>query len=83
MLKQRVLTALVLLAILLPALFYQSPEPFCAIALVLIAAGAWEWARLNQYGPVASLLSGLVCVMACAASTWAVVLHRRVARDRQ
>lgn len=74
MLKQRVITAIVLLLILLPALFYQSPEPFCAIALVLIAAGAWEWARLNQYGPVASLLSGLVCVMACAATWWSGLL---------
>ncbi len=36
MLKQRVITAIVLLAILLPALFYQTPEPFCAVALVLI-----------------------------------------------
>ena len=47
MLKQRVITAIVLLLILLPALFYQSSAPFCAIALVLVAAGAWEWARLN------------------------------------
>ena len=42
MLKQRIITALVLLAILLPALFASTPEPFAAVALVLIAAGAWE-----------------------------------------
>lgn len=66
MLKQRVITAVVLLLILLPALFYDSPAPFCAIALVLIAAGAWEWARLNGYGPVVSVLSGLVSVVVCA-----------------
>jgi phosphatidate cytidylyltransferase len=47
-------------------LFYDSPAPFCAIALVLIAAGAWEWARLNGYGPVVSVLSGLVSVVTCA-----------------
>jgi phosphatidate cytidylyltransferase len=70
MLKQRVITAIVLLLILLPALFYHSPAPFCAIALLLIAAGAWEWARLNQYGSVASLLSGLACAAACAAAWW-------------
>ncbi|WP_296444112.1 phosphatidate cytidylyltransferase [Rhodoferax sp. UBA5149] len=69
MLKQRVITALVLLLILLPALFYHSPAPFCAIALLLIAAAAWEWARLNGYGRAASLFSGLVCVVVCAA-TW-------------
>jgi phosphatidate cytidylyltransferase len=39
MLKQRVITAVVLLAILLPALFWRTPEPFLAVALVLIAAG--------------------------------------------
>ena len=47
MLKQRVITAIVLLAILLPALFYPSPLPFCLLALLLIAAGAWEWGKLN------------------------------------
>ncbi len=68
MLKQRVITALVLLAILLPALFYSRPEPFCAITLVLIAAGAWEWGRLNGYGnPIASFL-GVCCVALCVVS---------------
>ena len=40
MLKQRVITAIVLLAILLPALFYQTPVPFGVVALALMAAGA-------------------------------------------
>ena len=68
MLKQRIITALILLAILLPALFYPAPEPFAAIALVLIAAGAWEWGRLNQCGQGVSLFLGLVCVGLCAGS---------------
>jgi phosphatidate cytidylyltransferase len=76
MLKQRVITALVLLLILLPALFYHSPAPFCAVALVLIAAGTWEWARLNGYGQAASLGVGLVCVVACAATWWLGLLER-------
>jgi phosphatidate cytidylyltransferase len=41
MLKQRVITAIVLLAVLLPALFYPSPEPFCAVTLVLIVGAGW------------------------------------------
>lgn len=73
MLKQRVITALVLLLILLPALFYPSPDPFCVVALVLIAAGAWEWGRLNGYGQGASVLSAVLCVLFCAA-TWAAGL---------
>lgn len=47
MLKQRIVTALVLLALLLPALFYPSIEPFAVLTLLLIVAGGWEWARLN------------------------------------
>lgn len=68
MLKQRVITALVLLAILLPALFYPTAIPFCAVAMVMIAAGAWEWGRLNGYGSIASLAAGFACVVLCAMS---------------
>lgn len=70
MLKQRVVTAIALLAVLLPALFYTTPLPFCAVALVLIGAAAWEWSRLNGGRPVASLAWGTVCVVLCA-SSWA------------
>ena len=47
MLRQRVITALVLLALLLPALFAASALPFALFTLVLISAAGWEWARLN------------------------------------
>jgi len=47
MLKQRIVTALVLLAVMLPALWYPSTEPFALLTLVLIVAAGWEWARLN------------------------------------
>lgn len=70
MLKQRVITAIVLLLILLPALFYRSPTPFIAIALVLIAAAAWEWARLNGYADGPAILTGGVCALLCAGAWW-------------
>ena len=76
MLKQRVITALVLLAILLPALFYPSPWPFAVVILVLLAAGAWEWGRLNGLGQMASLALGAVCVALCGASAWLGWLER-------
>lgn len=76
MLKQRVITALVLLAILLPALFYRSPTPFCAVALVLIAAGAWEWGRLNGCRQAWSVLLALVCVLLCGLSWYADLLSK-------
>jgi phosphatidate cytidylyltransferase len=69
MLKQRVVTAIVLLLILLSALFYSSPSPFCLVALVLIAAAAWEWTRLNGYGQPGSVLAGVFCILFCVA-TW-------------
>jgi phosphatidate cytidylyltransferase len=59
MLKQRVITALVLLAMLLPALFYPSIEPFALLTLVLIVAAGWEWARLNGQAGSAAILIGL------------------------
>lgn len=58
MLKQRIITAVLLLAVLLPALFYASPVPFCAITLVLIVGAGWEWARLNGCRPVVSVALG-------------------------
>jgi len=68
MLKQRIITALVLLAILLPALFYPSPVPFATVVLVLMAGGAWEWGRLNGCDPLASVVVGAVCIALCAVS---------------
>ena len=59
MLKQRVITAVVLLAILLPALFHSSIAPFAGFTLLLIVAAGWEWARLNGCGPTVARLLGL------------------------
>ena len=73
MLRQRVITAVVLLAILLPALFYPTAVPFCAVALVLIAAGAWEWGRLNGCAQGLSVALALACVLLCSLS-WAAGL---------
>ena len=68
MLKQRVITAVVLLAILLPALFWKTPEPFLVITLVLIAAGGWEWGRLAGLGQGGSLATGAVTLALCIAA---------------
>jgi len=78
MLKQRIITAVVLLAILLPALFYPSPEPFVVVVLVLIAAGGWEWGRLNGLAQGPALGVGAVCFALCAASWWAGWLAREL-----
>lgn len=67
MLKQRIITALVLLAVLLPATFYGA-LPFGLVTLILLACGAWEWARLNGYGSTVAVATGLVCAALCALS---------------
>lgn len=64
MLLQRVITAVVLLALLLPALFAPMNWPFAALSLVLIAAAGWEWARLNGVAPIASVGPGVLLALA-------------------
>lgn len=61
MLKQRIITALLLMAVLLPALFAPVAWPFMALTLAMIAAAGWEWARLNHLpGAAAWGYGGLV-----------------------
>lgn len=65
MLKQRVITALLLMAVLLPALWADAPWPFALLSLIFIGAAGWEWARLNEApGPKAWIL-GLGVVGGC------------------
>ncbi len=65
MLAQRVITALVLLALLLPALFAATAWPFALLTLVLIAAAGWEWARLNGGARLGCLVFGAMLAGAC------------------
>lgn len=78
MLKQRIITALVLLAILLPALFYATPVPFTVVMLALIGAAAWEWGRLNGHGPRMSMFLGVEMVLLCAFSWWVGLIEQRL-----
>jgi phosphatidate cytidylyltransferase len=66
LLKQRVITALLLLSLLLLALLATTPWPFMVLTVVLIGAGAWEWGRLNGLNPLQAWLGGGLCVAACA-----------------
>jgi phosphatidate cytidylyltransferase len=68
MLGQRVLTAVVLLALLVPALFASVDWPFNFLTLLLIGAAGWEWARLNQADMLPSLVLGGVLALACGAA---------------
>jgi phosphatidate cytidylyltransferase len=69
MLLPRVITAIALLTLLLPALFASTPWPFSLLTLLLIAAAAWEWSRLNGVAPIAAIGPG---VLLAGAGVWAV-----------
>lgn len=69
MLKQRVITAIVLLALLLPALFASSPWPFAILTLILIGAAGWEWGRLNNAAD-AAIAMGVLLALGGADAMW-------------
>jgi phosphatidate cytidylyltransferase len=70
MLRQRVITAVVLLVLMLAALLSTGRWPFAVLTLLLIAAAGWEWGRLNQApGPLPLLMAGLLA-LACGAALW-------------
>lgn len=66
MLAQRVITAIVLVMLLVPALFAGVDWPFNGVTMTLIGAAGWEWGRLNHAAPAASVVLGLLLTLACA-----------------
>lgn len=66
MLRQRIITALVLLAVLLPALFASVRWPFTLVTLLMIGAAGWEWSRLNGLSGHLPLAGGLLLAVVCA-----------------
>lgn len=70
MLKQRVITALVLLAVLLPTLFHARLEPFAGLMLLTMVAAVWEWARLNGQARGASMVWALATAVVLLVLGW-------------
>lgn len=71
MLAQRVLTAIVLLGLLIPALVVDLAWPFMVLTLALIGAAGWEWGRLNGCHRAGSLLAGVALLGGCVLAWWA------------
>ncbi|MGS5086772.1 phosphatidate cytidylyltransferase [Hydrogenophaga sp. A37] len=76
MLKQRIITALLMLAVLLPAMFYPSIEPFAVLAVLMVGAAAWEWARLNGCSEWSSRVLGCALGLAVGIFWWGGGLER-------
>ncbi|NDY90686.1 phosphatidate cytidylyltransferase [Ideonella livida] len=73
MLLPRILTAIVLLAILIPAVLAHSPWPFVGVTLLMLSAGGWEWGRLNGLKGLSALVAGaVVVVLGGAGAGWLV-----------
>ena len=68
MLKQRVITAVILLLVLLPAMFAPMSWPFAVLTLVMVAAAGWEWGRLNGASPGVAIAMGGVVAVLCGAA---------------
>jgi phosphatidate cytidylyltransferase len=68
MLKARILTAVVLLAGFLAALFWLPRTGWIALVGALLAMAAWEWAGLARLGPLGR---GLYAGAIAAAGIWA------------
>ncbi len=78
MLRQRILTAVVLLALLIPALVAKATWPFAMLTLAGMAIGGWEWVRLNDGGAFAVPLGvalGVACGLALYAGWAAAAPH--------
>ncbi|MFZ1365660.1 MAG: phosphatidate cytidylyltransferase [Brachymonas denitrificans] len=69
MLKQRVITAVLLLLVLLAALFAPVEAAFGLLMAVVMAAAAWEWARLSGCQSGLCWASAVLAAGACALMT--------------
>lgn len=66
MLRTRVITALVLLSLLLPGLFYLSQAHWALLIAAVVGIGAWEWGALLRWSETRRRLLGLALALICA-----------------
>ena len=76
MLKQRVITAILLLAVLLPSLFWLPQPAWAGLMAVMTAAAAWEWGGLLGWAQRSRLRLGAAALMACLLMLGAGVLGK-------
>jgi phosphatidate cytidylyltransferase len=68
MLKTRVITALVLLALVLPSLFFLPQAYWALLVALFIGVAAWEWGGLLGFEQNKRLLTGAALATLCAAA---------------
>ncbi|MBS4017071.1 MAG: phosphatidate cytidylyltransferase [Dechloromonas sp.] len=70
MLKTRVITALALMAVLLPSLFWLPQMAWAWLIAAFIGVGAWEWGALLGWQNRQRVLLGVVTAALCAVLAW-------------
>ena len=70
MLGQRIITALLMVAVLLPILFHSDPSALAGLSVLLMALAGWEWGRLNGLAFRPAVAVGLSCFLACLITWW-------------
>jgi phosphatidate cytidylyltransferase len=65
MLKTRVITALVLMALLLPSLFYSSQAAWALLVAGFIGIAAWEWGALLAWKATGRIALGISTALLC------------------
>lgn len=79
MLRQRIITAIALMALLLPSLWLASPLPFELLSMAFIGAAGWEWARLNGVArPLVAIGMGVLLALLCWATSGLLVQPDRL-----
>jgi phosphatidate cytidylyltransferase len=69
MLKTRVITAIILLAVFLPVTLFAPVGAFGALIAFVLVFAAWEWARLLKLAGAVPVIYALVAAVALVAST--------------
>lgn len=71
MLKKRIITALILLAVLLSALFYMPYQWFIVAIIIVFLVAAWEWANLSSIEAMSLRIvyAAVIALMICV-SVW-------------
>ncbi|MDR0234210.1 MAG: phosphatidate cytidylyltransferase [Zoogloeaceae bacterium] len=77
MLKTRVLTALVLLAVFIPAALYLPDIGWAILMSLVVGIAAWEWAGLAGFGKKGRLLYG-IGLFAVLAACWLFGMEGRI-----
>lgn len=72
MLKQRVITAIILTAVFLSALFGLSLAHFALFIGAVVLIGAWEWANLSSCGALAQRIGYVIFIALVLAGTASV-----------